>query len=93
MNCKCLWWKREWSASIITFHAREINNIMVLSGIDNLVVFSQIHNLAVLDLSNTEICLHQMLPCLVKMAADVLSQSDIHFTIPPSAKVVDVEIV
>jgi hypothetical protein len=34
-----------------------------------------------------------MLPCLIKKAAVFLSQGDYHFTIPPSAKVVDIEIV
>jgi hypothetical protein len=36
---------------------------------------------------------HQKLSCLVKGAAVLLSQSDNHFTIPPSSKTVDIEIV
>jgi hypothetical protein len=34
-----------------------------------------------------------MLPCFVKKAAVLLSQSDNYFTITPSAKVVDIEII
>ena len=41
----------------------------------------------------SEMCLHQMLPRLVKRAAVLLSQSDNHVTITPSAKLVDIEIV
>jgi hypothetical protein len=38
-------------------------------------------------------CLHQMLPRLIKQTAVLLSLSDNYFTIPPSAKVVDIEVI
>jgi hypothetical protein len=60
---------------------------MVLSGIDSLMIFSSAHNLTVLSLSNTEMCLHLMLPCLIKTVVVHFSKSDDRFVIPPSAKV------
>ena len=45
---------------------------------------------AVLNLLVVETCLHQMLPCLIKRAAVLLSQSDNYVTITPSAKVVNI---
>ena len=45
---------------------------------------------AVLSLLAIEMCLHQISLCLVRKAVVLLSQSDNHVTIMPSAKVVEI---